>query len=495
MSFVTSQTADLAVLAALHCVKALAESFGPSGEPYLAASVSFCLNACGAKSKPVNSFAPEACASLFKVLAKALPVILDTVFAACDQAKDWKIRVVALSAFGIAQAESPAALASCLPAIIPMLTPCMTDTKKEVKKSSKVAMEKGLKVVDNKDIAPVVGALVDCILKPALVPELIHKLGGVVFVQTIDSPALAVMVPLLVRGLRESATAVKRTTAVIIENMSKLVENPIEAAPFIPLLLPALIKGSETVSDPEARAVFDRAQKQLERLNGEILKVGDVGKTDPAVVAGIVGQHLKAPAGNAAYGASVAFASAMMAALIDRCVRTAAPYLEVVASYLGSFADKAAVDAAAPKIHGACVELIKAVPEEEEEADDKEILADVEFTLAYGTKILLHNTKLKLKRGNKYGLLGPNDCGKTTLMRSIAEGQIEGFPPPTELRTVFVEADILGELSHLNCTEYVLADPRIQADGITEKMVQDALVANHFNTKMLTDGVSTLSGG
>ena len=54
--------------------------------------------------------------------------------------------------------------------------------------------------------------------------------------------------------------------------------------------------------------------------------------------------------------------------------------------------------------------------EEEEEEDGKELLADCEFTLAYGTKILLHNTKLKLKRGNRYGLLGGNDSGETPLI-------------------------------------------------------------------------------
>ncbi len=76
-----------------------------------------------------------------------------------------------------------------------------------------------------------------------------------------------------VRGLREKQTAIKRITAVVIDNMSKLVENPIEAAPFLPLLLPALEKAADSVADPEARAVCDRALKQLTRLNNEILKV------------------------------------------------------------------------------------------------------------------------------------------------------------------------------------------------------------------------------
>ena len=43
--------------------------------------------------------------------------------------------------------------------------------------------------------------------------------------------------------------------------------------------------------------------------------------------------------------------------------------------------------------------------EEVEDEDDGEELCDCEFTLAYGTKILLHNTKLRLKKGRKYGLL------------------------------------------------------------------------------------------
>jgi elongation factor 3 len=45
-------------------------------------------------------------------------------------------------------------------------------------------------------------------------------------------------------------------------------------------------------------------------------------------------------------------------------------------------------------------------------------------------------------------------------MRSIANGSVEGFPDPTTVRTVFVEADIMGELSHLSCLEYIMQDPR-----------------------------------
>ena len=82
------------------------------------------------------------------------------------------------------------------------------------------------------------------------------------------------------------------------------------------------------------------------------------------------------------------------------------------------------------------------ITEENIEDDDEGLELCNEFTLAYGTKILLHNTVLKLKKGYKYGLLGQNDSGKTTLMRAIADGSLDGFPDKDEVRTVFVEADI-----------------------------------------------------
>merc|ERR1711976_993985 len=67
------------------------------------------------------------------------------------------------------------------------------------------------------------------------------------------------------------------------------------------------------------------------------------------------------------------------------------------------------------------------------------------FSLAYGTLTLLRDTKMHLKRDRFYGLLGPNQCGKTTLMRAIANEQLEGFPKRDELKSVFVEHEIADE--------------------------------------------------
>merc|ERR1712113_676405 len=67
------------------------------------------------------------------------------------------------------------------------------------------------------------------------------------------------------------------------------------------------------------------------------------------------------------------------------------------------------------------------------------------FSLAYGTLTLLRDAKMHLKRDRFYGLLGPNQCGKTTLMRAISNEQLEGFPKRDELKSVFVEHEIEDE--------------------------------------------------
>merc|ERR1711871_1049458 len=90
---------------------------------------------------------------------------------------------------------------------------------------------------------------------------------------------------------------------------------------------------------------------------------------------------------------------------------------------------------------------VAAKPAEEIEDEDTEgvDLYKGSFSLAYGTLTLLRDTSMHLKRDRFYGLLGPNQCGKTTLMRAITNEQLEGFPKRDELKSVFVEHEIADE--------------------------------------------------
>lgn len=52
----------------------------------------------------------------------------------------------------------------------------------------------------------------------------------------------------------------------ITENMAKLVKNPVEVAPFMPILAPLLEEGMEKISDPECRQRFQAASEVLNRV-------------------------------------------------------------------------------------------------------------------------------------------------------------------------------------------------------------------------------------
>lgn len=49
-------------------------------------------------------------------------------------------------------------------------------------------------------------------------------------------------------------------------------------------------------------------------------------------------------------------------------------------------------------------------------------------TITYGGRILLDNADLRLVFGRRYGLIGRNGIGKTTLLKHMANFDIEGFP-------------------------------------------------------------------
>jgi len=410
--------------------------------------------------------------------------------------KKWQIRELALQCITKFAETAPRQLGDSLPEVVPEVTACMWDTKKQVKTAATNAMKAALGVVGNKDIDHMTDRILVAITKPKEVPEIMHQMAGVTFVQSVESAALAMVVPLLLRGLREKQTATKRQSAVIINNMSKLVDNPIEAAPFLPLLLPALETNAESIADPEAREVTERAVAQLNRLKGLASKQmsvrGDVSKLET--------EFKKAFGAEDADGGLlrvIKHSSMIATTMMDLHFMEDIQWTKNVSPQFSGYFDKAKAEEATEKTRAEAEKML-VIPEEDDEEDDAEELCNCTFTLAYGTKILLHNTKMKLIRGKRYGLLGPNDCGKTTLMRAIANNQVEGFPDTDQVRTVFVEADIQGEQSHLSCVDYIFIDEKIQAMNINKEEVRKVLATVGFTEdgKAKPDhAVSTLSGG
>ncbi|KAJ8608442.1 hypothetical protein CTAYLR_009594 [Chrysophaeum taylorii] len=463
---------------------------GRAAEPFAVEAIPQILKALGSKKGGVRVAAKATWASTQLSPASA-PLELKKLFAAVAPEESWQTRAAALRRISALCSSAPAQVAAKLPEVVPAVASCLWDTKKDVSEAAQDAMREALELCGNRDIEAMLPALTSAAIRPKEVPECVHSLAATTFVQSVDAPTLAIVVPLLTRALSDrsaGATALKRQAALIICNMSKLVDDPRDAAPFLPTLLPGLAKLADELADPEARAVCERSVELMRRLEQRCAGAADATELESVVK--------NALAGIIEHPTVLAHASGVGAALAARHCFDPDAWSDALCELLEPWAVVTDVAAAVDAARRGAKEKA-ALPEDEvEEADDAaEELCNCQFTLAYGSKILLHNTQLKLKRGYKYGLLGANDSGKTSLLRSLANNQLENFPGPDQVRTVFVEADILGELSHLACLDYIFNDARIQACGVPRDDVAAMMLRVGFSEKMLTDPVTTLSGG
>ena len=493
-SAITSSGKDKAAARAAACeaVAAITEGLGEAGEPYGAEFLPLLLACCADKVKPTQDAAAAAATKVVGALCThATKHVMPAILGGLDKAAKWQTMVCALGCITILAEEAPKQVAQCMADIVPLLQGLLNDSKKQVKEGARKALEACAECVKNADIEKLLPRVITAMSDINERPETVYDLASTTFVQTVETAALAILAPLLNYGIRERVTKLRRQSSVIINNMSKLVEDPAEAAPFIPTLLPLLETASKEVSDPEAREVCDRARAQIQRIADHYAKVGD-RKAKPEKVLKVLAEHVPE-----VDELTKKFVASIVCSLVDcKCLEEAEWETSIAPYVAAAPADKA--KAAVKVILEECIKDI-ALEDEESEDETGEELCNCQFTLAYGNKILLHNTKMRLKRGAKYGLLGGNDSGKTTLMRSIANGQVEGFPDPTEVRTVFVEADIKEELSALSCLDYIYEDPVIKKYNIPREKIQAALERVGYSggpgIACYNNGVSTLSGG
>ncbi|KAJ3340459.1 translational elongation factor EF-1 alpha, partial [Kappamyces sp. JEL0680] len=353
--------------------------------------------------------------------------------------------------------------------------------------------------LDNIDVVPFLPALISCIAHPEEVPECVFKLAATTFVQQVEAPTLAIMVPLLNRALAERKPQVQRQTTVIIDNMCKLVENPADAHQFLPVLMPGLDRIIEIAADPELRNVASNARATMIRVGGG--SSGDV--EDPAAVKARhesehkdiverVRKEVAANGGKPLDQPTVDYVASLIGVMYGSRVLAIADWIPTVSAYLAPSVGADKVKPTLKPVFDHFVELDKLRQKESADYDPEEgeELCNCEFSLAYGGMILLNNTKLRLTRGQRYGLCGPNGVGKTTLMRAIANGQLDGFPPADELKTVFVEHKLQASEAELSVLDFCLFEKDFE-----RQVVSDTLENFGFDDYRRSQPVGSLSGG
>ncbi|XP_059472968.1 ATP-binding cassette sub-family F member 3 [Neocloeon triangulifer] len=84
------------------------------------------------------------------------------------------------------------------------------------------------------------------------------------------------------------------------------------------------------------------------------------------------------------------------------------------------------------------------------------------FDIAYGDRVLLQGADMVMAFGRRYGLIGRNGLGKTTLLRMIAMGQLK---IPSHISVLHVEQEVVGD-------DTPALESVLQCDLVRENLLQ-----------------------
>ena len=332
-------------------------------------------------------------------------------------------------------------------------------------------------LLSNDDVAPRIPLLIKTMENPSTetLQKAIHALSQTTFVAIVTSPVLALLTPLLERSLNTPSTSqeVLRQTVVVVENLTKLVHDPVEARTFLPKLKPGVQGVKDRASLPEVRELATRAAKVIDHAmgadDGNVMN-GQIAPPTSADVLKVLEREIKIH-GGLIEDPSESNLRTSLKDYISEMIRENVSAREIlrITSCTGPYLKDLMT---AEQADGVAQALRKHFVEEDHrkfgqpiKEDTGEIeIVNTDFSLAYGGMLLLSHTNLRLLKGHRYGLCGRNGAGKSTLMRSIAEGKLEGFPSKDQLKTCFVEHN-QGEDADLSILEFVAKDPELASSG------------------------------
>ncbi|KAJ0080466.1 hypothetical protein Patl1_23083 [Pistacia atlantica] len=247
----------------------LCEMLGRLFEPYVIQMLPLLLVSFSDQVVAVREAADSAARAMMSQLsAQGVKLVLPSLLKGLED-KAWRTKQSSVQLLGAMAYCAPQQLSQCLPKIVPKLTEVLTDTHPKVQSAGQTALQQVGSVIKNPEIASLVPTLLMGLTDPNdhtrySLDILLHT----TFVNSVDAPSLALLVPIVHRGLRERSAETKKKAAQIVGNMCSLVTEPKDMIPYIGLLLPE-VKKVLVDPIPEVRSVAARALGSLIRGMGE----------------------------------------------------------------------------------------------------------------------------------------------------------------------------------------------------------------------------------
>ncbi|KAJ2449766.1 translational activator of GCN4, partial [Coemansia sp. RSA 2336] len=254
---------------ALFAYAALPGSLGRLFEPYAIQFAPSLLALFSDPSPDVRAAAQETARAVMSgVSGHGVKLLLPAALRGLED-QQWRTKKGSVEMLGAMAFCAPKQLSLALPTIVPRIIEVLTDTHAQVSEAARRALVHFGDVIHNPEIQEVVPSLLAALDDPsAHTDAALRTLLATAFVHYVDAPSLALVIPILQRGMRARAASTKRSAAQIMGSMASLTD-PADLVPYLQALVPQL-RTVLTDPVPEARATAAKALGALvERLHEE----------------------------------------------------------------------------------------------------------------------------------------------------------------------------------------------------------------------------------
>ncbi|KAI5891871.1 ARM repeat-containing protein [Schizophyllum commune H4-8] len=252
---------------AMFATETLATTLGRLFEPYITLVLPLLLTEFGDAVPDVREATQDAAKVIMSRLSGyGVKLILPTLLEGLEE-KQWRTKKGSIELLGMMAYCSPRQLSLSLPIIIPRLTEVLTDSHAQVRSAANKSLKMFGEVISNPEIQSLVPVLLKALVDPAKTPNALTGLLKTSFMHYIDHSSLALVIPIVERGLKERGAETKRKAAQIVGNLASLTDTK-DFVPYLSALLP-LVHVVLADPVPEARATAAKALGTLVERLGE----------------------------------------------------------------------------------------------------------------------------------------------------------------------------------------------------------------------------------
>ncbi|KAJ6518743.1 armadillo-type protein [Mycena sanguinolenta] len=246
----------------------LSSTLGRIFEPYITYVLPLLLTSFGDSTADVREATQDAARIIMgNMSGYGVKLILPSLLSGLEE-KQWRTKKGSIELLGMMAYCSPRQLSLSLPIVIPRLTDVLTDSHAQVRAAANKSLKQFGEVITNPEIQSLVPVLLKALVDPAKTPNALSSLLKTSFMHYIDHSSLALVVPILERGLRERGADTKKKAAQIVGNLASLTDSK-DFVPYLSNLLPMV---HQVLVDPvpEARATAAKALGTLVERLGEV---------------------------------------------------------------------------------------------------------------------------------------------------------------------------------------------------------------------------------